>query len=89
MPLGNSAEPIRINFLDDPTGDIVLVEPPGVHISEQALKEICRHDLTDHIEDLVGAQLVANLPHRSRSFWRTRPSRVFCATKLKMMQSCS
>ena len=46
----------------------MLVEPPGVHISEQALKEICRHYLPNHIEHLVGAELLANLPQPIEEF---------------------
>ena len=51
----------RVDFPDDPVGDGVLVGPPCVEVAEELLQEVGGEDLADHVEDLVGPELVADL----------------------------
>ena len=54
-------EPGRVDFADDPVGDGVLVGAPCVEVAEELLQEVGGEDLADHVEDLVGSELVADL----------------------------
>ncbi len=45
---------------DDAVLDLVLVGLPGVHFAEQLLQQVGGKDLADHVEYLVGAQIVAD-----------------------------
>ncbi len=60
--LGDLPEPGRVGFLDDPVGDRVLVGPPCIEVPEELFQEVGGKNLADHVEDLVGAELVTNLP---------------------------
>ena len=46
---------------DDPGLDVGDVGPAGVEVAEQPLQQVAGEDLADHVEDLVRAQLLADL----------------------------
>ena len=85
--LADGAEPALIDVAEQAVFQVGIAQLTGVVVAEYPLDLRGGQDLADHIEDRVIVQGVADLLELLSSRWRTRPSIVLVATKLKMRQS--
>ena len=58
--MGDDAELLRADIVGDPGGDVVFLGLLGVHVAEHLLKHVRREDLANDVEDVIGAELVAD-----------------------------
>ena len=58
---GDRPEALGVHVADDPGLDVGDVRLAGVQVAEQLLQQVAGEDLADDVEDLVGAELPADL----------------------------
>ena len=57
---GDGPESLGADVADDAVLNLPFVGLPGVHLPQQLLQQVGREDLAHHVEDLIGAQVLAD-----------------------------
>src|SRR5208283_1147998 len=70
---GDRAEALGIDVTNDPGLDVRDVGLADVEVAEELFQQVAREDLADHIEDLVGSQLIADLAEPLKQLGQDTP----------------